>query len=169
MLNLKYYIVTIMLFAVCTVNAQTKKADSQPDYYVNSTKLNRAYFPYIKSDYIQEIHVIKNDADHPNGVIYVTLKDEEMVGKILSDKLMSIKDILLKKGLKINKNKPAIYVWDSKLLTDTANVRVPESFLVSVEVTPAANMPYFKTAMPNTSVVTVLTRRADAEVSVRGR
>ncbi|MCD8741078.1 hypothetical protein LT679_10735 [Mucilaginibacter roseus] len=160
-------VVCLLISANATL-AQNHNTHKAPVYYVDGTIVNRAYFDFIKPDSIKEIHVIKTDDEHPNGAVYITLNNPAFLKRILADKLLSIKDILRIKGIAVKNKQPVIYVWDDKLLTDTANVRVPESYLRSVKLTPAANMPYFKTALPNTSVVTIFTSVKDGKIMIRG-
>ncbi|MCC8410620.1 hypothetical protein LJ707_16880 [Mucilaginibacter sp. UR6-1] len=156
------------LFVVSITLAQYHNTHNEPVYYVQGTVINRAYFDFIKPDSIKEIHVIKTDDKHPNGAIYITLNNPEYLKRMLADRLLSIKDILRVKGITVKSKQPVIYVWNDKLLTDTANVRVPESYLRSVRLTPAVNMPYFKTALPNTSVVTIITGVKGEKIMIRG-
>lgn len=164
----KLLAVICLLISASSTFAQSHQPANNPAYYVEGTTINRAYFAFIKPDSIEEIHVIKKDDEHPNGAIYISLKNPGYLKTMLADKLLSVKDILRLKGISVKKNQSLIYVWDDKLLTDTANVRVPESYLRSVKITPAANMPYFKTALPNTSVVTIFTGITDGKVMLRG-
>lgn len=164
----KFLALICLLMSASAAIAQSHQPANNPAYYVEGTTINRAYFAYIKPDSIKEIHVIKKDDEHPNGAIYISLKNPDYLKSMLADKLLSIKDILRLKGIAVRKNQSLVYVWDGKLLTDTSNVRVPESYLRSVRLTPAVNMPYFKTALPNTSVVTIFTGVKDGKIMIRG-
>lgn len=163
-----YLVSAYLLILANGALAQTNQPSNKPLYYVEGTIINHTYFDFIQPDSIKEIHVIKKDDEHPNGAIYISLKNPDYLKRILADKLLSIKDILLKKGIKAKKNQSLIFFLDGNLLTDTTNVRVPENYLGSVNLIPAANMPYFKTALPNTSLIYVNTKKYRKNVMVRG-
>lgn len=156
-------ILALLLFTltVLAAGAQVKSpAVNQikpPLYFLDSVQISSEYITYLNPEDISDVHVNK-DQKYPNGAVFISLKDHSTVGKLLKDKLLSLYDILNLNTAKADRHKPVIYIIDEKLLTDTANVRIPAMFIKNVSVVKAAETPYFKTALPNVLLMRISTK-----------
>ncbi|WPU93469.1 hypothetical protein SNE25_29570 [Mucilaginibacter sabulilitoris] len=164
-------ILTLFLFtlAALAAGAQIKSSSlnriKPPLYFLDSVKVSNEYITYLNPDEISDVHVDKNEK-YPNGALFISLKDHSIVGKLLKDKLLSLNDIRSANTAKADRHKAVIYIIDDKLLTDTANVRIPAMFVKNVSVVKAAETPYFKTALPNVLLMRISTK--PPQLRIRG-
>jgi hypothetical protein len=162
----------LLLLASLTGNAQTKKTQTEtkpanPVYFIDSVKINAGepYLNYINPNDIASLN-INRDPIYPNGAVFITLKDHNTFTKLRQDKLLSLNDIAKTNIPATDKRKPVLYLLDDKLLTDTAGVRIPFTFVKKVTIIKAAETPYFKTALPNVLLMMITTK--PEELRIRG-
>jgi hypothetical protein len=159
-------ILATFLFTLATLaaGAQVKP----PLYFLDSIQVSPEYMNYItylNPDDISAVHVDK-DVKYPNGAVFISFKDHTLVDKLLKDKILSLNDIRNANVAKADMRKPVIYLIDDKLLTDTANVRIPSMLVRYVTVVKAAETAYFKTALPNVLLMRISTK--PPQLRIRG-
>ena len=112
------------------------------------------------------MNIEKKDNKYPGGSIYITLKDHNRLAELMNDKLLSLKQIAYTHVDIAERDKKILYLINDVLLTDTTNVSIPSKYIKKVDVVPAGNMPYFKTAMPNVLLLKISTK--DPVMHIRG-
>jgi hypothetical protein len=87
----------------------------------------------------------------------------------LFQNLYTLGDVVNKQIPGYNKNKShLLFMIDDKLLTDTGGVRIPASLLKEVTVVKSADMPYFKTALPDAMLIKISTKDKIIHINIRG-
>jgi hypothetical protein len=128
---------------------------------IDSTIVDPHYMNWFAPNHVGAVDMMKS----PKGVLNLTLKNEYRgdLQKILESKLLSITDIKNIYLDKANKNKQVIYLLNDDMLTDTANIKIPEICLLHVSIAKASETPYFKTAMPNILIMMISTKYASSK------
>jgi hypothetical protein len=163
---------TILLTLISMAGfAQTKAPfpvqKPSPVYFIDSVKTDPSepYYNYINANDIASINVSR-DPGYPNGAIFITLKDHNIITKLRQDKLLSLSDIAKTNIPAADIRKPVLYLLDDKLLTDTVGVRIPSTFVKKVTITKASETAYFKTALPNVLLMMISTK--PEQIMIRG-
>ena len=144
----------IMLSSLCCF-AQTSKP--MPAIYVDSALVSESYFKSISPGDILRVDV-QRAAEFPNGVIYITTKNKLQTQALPKSPLLSLADIAKTNLLPSLRSKPIIFQLDGVMITDTAYVRIPALAIKGIIIKAAAEMPYFKTALPNVVLLMISTK-----------
>lgn len=161
----------VLLFAFAIGKAQTNPIArisnyaGNPTFIVDSIEVGQNALNNINPNNIQNINVIRN-AKYPNGAIYVTLKNPRALAA--ASKMVSLQQLTDEQIPAEDKSKTRIYLLDDRLITDTTNLRIDVNAYHNVRIMPAANAPYFKTAMPNTLLIIISTFDPKGHVMIRG-
>ncbi|MBD1387516.1 hypothetical protein IDJ75_19685 [Mucilaginibacter rigui] len=129
--------------------------------FIDSVKMDSNsgmnYLSWLDPNDILNIFV-KKDKVYQQGAIYITLKKHNTLVDLLKDKRMSLNDILIANLSENKGNKSILYFIDEKLITDTLGVRIPSKYVKKVTIIKAEEMPYFKSAFPDTILMMISTK-----------
>ncbi len=144
-----------MMGVLTSVKAQSL-VSSKPIIMVDSITMPHNILTFIKPEDIKAVHVEKSK-DYADGIIYVAMKDHQVLLDLLKGKMLSLNDLKNTYVPAADRKKPILYVMDFKLLTDTAGIRIPSAHYHKVNVFKGEDSPYFKTVLPNALIVTINT------------
>ena len=152
---MKKVLTALLILSSAYCFAQTKQP--MPAIYVDSALVSESYFKSISPNDILRIDV-QRAAEFPNGVIYITTKNKQQTQALLKSPLLSLADIAKTNLPPSLRSKPIIFQLDGVMITDTANVRIPALAIKGIIIKAAADMPYFKTALPNVVLLMISTK-----------
>ncbi len=148
---------TLLLFcivvALASANAQSL-TPSKPIVVVDSITMPHNILTFIKPDDIKATQV---EISKDNDIIYVTMKDHQVVLDLLKHKMLSLNDLKNTYVQAADRKKPVLYVMDFSLLTDTTGIRIPSMYYHKVNVVKSEDTPYFKTVLPNALIMIINT------------
>jgi len=148
---------TLLLFsiviALASANAQSL-TPSKPIILVDSITMPHNILTFIKPDDIKAVQV---ERSKDNDIVYVTMKDHQVVLDLLKHKMLSLNDLKNTYVQAADRKKPILYVMDYSLLTDMASIRIPATYYHKVNVVKSDDTPYFKTVLPNALIITINT------------
>ena len=153
-------LITILPVFCCFLSfaQQIPRAIKMPAIFVDSVLVDSSYYKFLNTNYIENIDIKRTSAAFPGGIIYITTKDKPKTDSLLKSPLKSLADIVKQYVPSSAKSKPIIFLLDGAMLTDTANVRIPALAIRGVTIKKAADIPYFKTALPNIIMMMISTK-----------
>ena len=158
-------VILAAIFLLPFISAKAQNVSKPaPTIIVDSVEISMKAFELFDSNDIKDVRV-ERKSKYPNGVIYITLKDHNVLLNFLTSKKLSLQDLTTMHLSKEDKGKPIIYLMNGKLLTDTTDVIIMADRYYNVTITKAAETPYFKQAIPNVLIMMVSTVK---QMAIRG-
>ncbi|QQL48630.1 hypothetical protein [Mucilaginibacter ginkgonis] len=143
---LKYTVVINLVSALFMSAATFNAAKAQPDpqrvlYVIDSVPIKRGFPYYLKPKNLETVRVAKGQF---RDTVAITLKDHVAFIKLRNSRFLSPDDIAKKYIPGYNSSSQVLFIWNDKLLVDTAEVGVPIQYFKKAEVVNSSKTSYAK-------------------------